>query len=95
MKQYDYYFSHDEDERMVVGLNKAIRRNILDKDFVLDWIKRISIYDKTGSYPEMYYIKNNVRNLLRSLYFSFTEDSEYNWLTDEIKHVLKKNVTLR
>ncbi len=94
-KQRHYYFIHDEDERLVIGMSKAIKRNLLSEEFLLNWIEAFSIYEKDGRYPEMYYITKNVRNLLRALYFSFFEEPEYKFLTDKIIDVLKRNVTLR
>lgn len=95
MKQRHYYYSHDEDERMIVGMTKAIKRDILGKEYLLDYIERFSTYEKNQNYPEMYYITKNTRNVLRALYFSLLDEKKYQYLTDRIKEVLEKNVTLR
>ncbi|AIO19590.1 hypothetical protein KQ51_01716 [Candidatus Izimaplasma bacterium HR1] len=91
----DYYFSHDEDERMVVGITKAIKRNLLSKEYLIDWVERFSTYEKNGDYPEMYFITNNIKNFLRSLYFAILEEEKHNYLTDIILESLKENVGLR
>ena len=94
-KERNYYFSHDEDERMVVGIKAAIKRDILSKAYILDYIERLSTYEKNNKFPEMYIIKNNLRNLLRSLYFSLIEDKKYDFITAKIKQVLLEKVNLR
>ncbi len=95
MKQRHHYFMYDEDERMVTAMSKAIKRNILSKEYLEDYLQRFSIYEKNGSYPEMYYITKNTRNILRALYFSMINEDEFSYLTEKIKEVLEKNVTLR
>ena len=95
MKQRDYYFQHDEDERMVVGITKAVKRNLLSKEYLIDWINRFSVYEKNSKYPEMYTITKNVRNILRALYFSLLDENEFGFLVKKIEVVLKENVTLR
>jgi len=95
MKQRHHYYSNDEDERIVVAMTKAIKRDLLSEEYLLDYIERFSQYEKNQNYPEMYYITKNTRNVLRALYFSLLNEEKYQYLIEKIKEVLEKNVTLR
>lgn len=95
LKSREYYFSHDEDERFIVGMKKAILRDVLEEEYLLDYIERFSDYEKNTDYPAMYYIKNNVRNFLSALYFSLIEEEKYNKITEKIREVMVNKVKLR
>lgn len=90
-----YYFSHDEDERMVVAIINALEANKLDEDYWKSWISQLGSYTKPTIFPEAYYMKNNVRNVLRSLYFALHGKEQYQALREHIETTLTKQVTLR
>ena len=94
-KTRDYFFSHDEDERMVVAIKKGLERKVLSLDFLIGWVEQFSIYEKDVRYPEMYFITNNVKLFLRSLYFALLDHDDFTELVSKIKQVLKENVSLR
>jgi len=79
-----YNYISDEDERMVNALKKAIDRDMLSEDYLLNWVKRISEAKTPETYPEFYHFKNNRKNLLRSLYFRIIGDE----LRNELKSAL-------
>lgn len=95
IKQRHYQFSHEEDERMIIGIKKLILRNILDQEYLIDYINRFSQYEKNSNFPEMYCIKSNVKNFLRSLYFALLQEEKYQNLTEKIIQVLNDNVSLK
>ncbi|QMS85576.1 DUF2785 domain-containing protein [Candidatus Xianfuyuplasma coldseepsis] len=90
-----YYFSHDEDERMVVAIMNALDANILEEEYWKSWISQLGSYTKPTTYPAAYYIKNNVRNILRSLYFALHGREQHQALREHIEATLKEHVTLR
>ncbi|XFA98698.1 DUF2785 domain-containing protein [Candidatus Izemoplasma sp. B36] len=94
-KTKEYYFSHNEDERLIVGIKKAIQRDILEEAYIIDYIERFSDFEKTQDYPEMFYIKNNIKNFLGTLYFSLIEEEKYENITNKIKEVMINKVKLR
>ena len=94
LKTKEYFFVHDEDERMVNAVMNAIERDLLDKDFLKGWVYDFANYHKIKEYPEAYYLTNNIKNFLRSLYFRLLDNEKYKYLVDEIRKVLKENVKL-
>jgi len=94
LKDPKNFYHHDEDERMVKAIIKGIERKTLSNEFILDWVDAFSTYDKVSEYPQAYYLTNNIKCFLRSLYFAFLDNTEYQWLIDKIKQDLKDKVTL-
>ena len=90
-----YVYTNDEDERTVNVLESMIKSKKLDNDFLLSWIDLVSDYNRPKTYPEVYNININIKSLLRSLYFRFIYDPEYDFLTEKIKEVLNSKVKLR
>ncbi len=91
----NHLFDSDEDERTVNCLEVIIRSNRLDKEYLIMYIDTVSNLNLPNTYPENYNLQINIKSLLRSLYFRFIYDEEYNFLTDKIKEVLKEKVKLR
>ena len=83
-----YTYVSDEDERMVTAIVNAIERNILDEEFISKWIESFGLLPKPKSYPEFYHFKNNVKNLLRSLYFRILNNKEYKNIQIVLKNVI-------
>lgn len=90
-----YYYQHDEDERMVKAITEGLKRNILTDTFLYKWLDELSTYEKSNDYPDMYFVTNNIKILLRSLYFAIIDEKELDELTAKIKEVLKNKITLR
>ena len=93
-KTKEYYFKHDEDERLINAIENGLERDILGEEFLTIWIEMFSRYEKIKEYPEAYHLTNNVKLFLRSLYFRLIYKDKYQFLTDKIKEVLKENVKL-
>lgn len=91
----DYVFVDDEDERTVNVLEEIIKENVLEKEYLLEWVNLVGEYKRPTTYPEVYRKHINLKNLLRSLYFRFIKEEEYNFLTDKIKEVLLEKVKLK
>ena len=94
-KQKEYYFQHDEDERMVQAIMNGLERDLLDEEFLVEWVGSFGTYKKITDYPEAYYLTNNIKNFLRSLYFALLDNEKYDYLVKEIALVLKEKVGLR
>lgn len=90
-----YQFAHDEDERAVNVLETIIRQNKLDNEYLELWVDMTGDYQRPSTYPEVYHQNINIKSLLRSLYFRFIYEKEYNFLTDKIRETLKEKVTLK
>lgn len=80
--QSDYFYINNEDERTVSALELAIHRSLLDDDWVIEYLKSFSEYEKEKDYKKEFIINSNIKNLLRSLYFRVEEFHE------EIEEVL-------
>jgi len=94
-KTKEYFFMHDEDERMVHAIWNILERDLLSKDLIIAWINDFGTYRKIDKYPDAYFLTNNIKNLLRSLYFRLLEHEKYEDIVAEIKVVLKEKVGLR
>lgn len=94
IKIQHFFFMYDEDERMVNAIMNGLDREILDEEFLKGWINDFANYEKIKEYPEAYYLTNNIKVFLRSLYFRLLEVEQYDYLVKEIKVVLKENVKL-
>jgi len=92
LKDQNHFYAYDEDERMVKAILKGLERKLLSKEFLIEWIHSFSTYVKITEYPEAYYLTNNIKCFLRSLYFALLDHEEYAWLVAQIKEDLKENV---
>ena len=75
-----YQYISDEDERMILAIEVAIKRELLEEEFVTSWISKFNNYEKGMIYPETYNITFNVKRILRSLYFKFLDNKEYSYI---------------
>lgn len=94
LKTDRYQFAHDEDERMVRAIRVGLDRDVLDPEFIKRWLESFSTYKKPASFPERYYITNNVKQTLRSLYFNLRQEDKYAFICDTIETLLVDNVSL-
>ena len=85
---HEYQFIHDEDERMINGIEHAIKRDILPKEFVIEWIKGFKKYERGDEWPEAYHITLNIKRFLRSMYFRFLNDINTEYISEICKEVL-------
>jgi hypothetical protein len=85
---------YDEDERMVNAIMNGLQREILDQEFIEGWIDSFANYKKPKNWPQAYYITNNVKVFLRSLYFRVLDHEKYGFVAEKIKKVLQEKVKL-
>lgn len=83
-----YNYVSDEDERMVTALMAALEREILEEEFVIGWIHSFSKLEKPKTFPDHYNFKNNIKNLLRSLYFRLGTDKKYKTYRTQLEEVI-------
>ena len=72
----------------------GLDRDILDKEFIEGWIEGFSNYDKVKEWPQAYYLTNNVKLFLRSLYFRTVKLEKYDYITKKVLKALQENVKL-
>jgi hypothetical protein len=94
-KTKSFFFMYDEDERMIHAIMNGLERDLLDKEFIVNWVEDLGSYKKISEFPEAYYLTNNIKILLRSLYFRILDNEKYGYLEDKIKEVLKDKVKIR
>ncbi|MDY0074882.1 MAG: DUF2785 domain-containing protein [Acholeplasmataceae bacterium] len=82
------YLMYNEDERMVVAVKKGLDRHILPQDYLSKWIKRFGEGVLVETLPENIFYKNNIKNFLKTLYFTLSDQDSYNELTSVIKSTL-------
>lgn len=90
-----YSYVSDEDERTVNAIFNLLERDIISNEYMVEWVNILGEYDRPKTYPEVYRINSNVKNLLRSLYFRVLDNEKYRYLSLEIKKVLIEKVKLR
>jgi len=64
-----YVYINEEAERLTSAIFNVIQRDILSEEEVLSWIKSFNNLDVINNYPDYQYWKENIKNLLRSVYF--------------------------
>lgn len=84
-----YVYINQEDERAVTAINGIFSRGLLKQVDFFNWIRSFSTIEKTDSYLDNSYLKTNVKNLLRSLYFRNLEDDTKKDIVSEIEKTLK------
>lgn len=88
--EYNEVYICHEDDRMVRAIMIGLKRNILLKEAIIEWLERFAQYEKRNQYPQDYYCKANIKNLLRALYFAMVDDVDMQELSVVVKDVLKK-----
>lgn len=89
MRSKDIAFIYSEDERMVVAILSIIKRNLLDKKEILNWLEELCELDYQKRLPNDDWHAKNIKDLCRSLYFQTFEDRDFAWLSDAVLHHLK------
>lgn len=64
-----YVYKNEEAERLTSAILNVIRRNILGEEEIINWIKSFDKLELPKELPYSQYWKENIKNLLRSLYF--------------------------
>ncbi|MGB7606400.1 MAG: DUF2785 domain-containing protein [Lutisporaceae bacterium] len=73
-----YVYKNEEAERLTSAILNVIRRNILGEEEIINWIKSFDKLEMPKDLPYSQYWKENIKNLLRSLYFrlKFKKEAE-------------------
>lgn len=90
----ELFFMYDEDERFVTAIMNGLERDILDQEFIEGWIDDFANYRKPKEWPQAYFITNNVKVFLRSLYFRILGQEKYAYIARKIEQVLKEKVKI-
>lgn len=85
-----YIYAHQEHERLVAVVTSVMKRKILSEDEIISWIKSFGNLKAPENNPYTIYFKENVKSLLRSLYFRLKFLNESSAYFDEIEQVLNK-----
>lgn len=64
-----FIYAHQEHERLVAVVTSVMKRKVLSDKEILNWIKSFENLEGSQRTPDRIYFKENVKNLLRSLYF--------------------------
>jgi len=80
--QSDYFFINNEDERTVSAIELLLKRDLVEPNVFIEWMKKFEHYEKEEDYKLEFIINSNIKNLLRSLYF------RVNKFHDEIDEIL-------
>lgn len=65
----DYVYINEEAERMVSAVINIINREIITEEEVIDWIRSFGKVERSDEFPKEHYLRENLKNFLRSLYF--------------------------
>ncbi len=90
-----YNFINDEDERMTTAIVRLLDRGLVSKEFLLSWVESFSEFELIKEYPSLYNLKNNRKNLLRSIYFRIIDSPDYSYLLDPLKNQILKNQDIK
>lgn len=88
IKQENHLFMYNEEERLVVALKSGIKRDVLTKEFLLDWVDQLVLTEMPTNTSRKVCLKNNIKHLLYALYFSLVDDEKYRYLVNHIKQQL-------
>ncbi|MGG3280157.1 DUF2785 domain-containing protein [Paenibacillus solani] len=86
----NYYYINGEDERMAEVVIQIVKRNILKKDILLNWVQQLGRFKRLDIYPQDDIKRGNTKNLLRSVYFKLLDVSGFEVITNEIVKTLKQ-----
>lgn len=71
--QDKYIFISDEDERIVTMIAQAYRLQKLTDSDIEEWVKKLHQTTLPKTFPENYYVKQNILHISRSLFFRLEE----------------------
>ncbi|AUD63843.1 hypothetical protein BK010_09670 [Tenericutes bacterium MO-XQ] len=85
-----HFYMFNEDERLATALKTGLDRKLVTHDFVFNWIDDMVQFDENIPLPNDVIIKNNVKQLLRSLYFKCIKDESLKDVVHKLESVLVK-----
>lgn len=83
-----YAYINNEDERLICAVMEIIKKEILNDEEFINWIKSFENIEKTGKYPEDHNLISNHKNFLSALYFRLKRRNENPSFMDTIEQIL-------
>jgi hypothetical protein len=83
-----YAYINNEDERLICAVMEIIKKEILNDEEFINWIKSFENIEKTGKYPEDHNLISNHKNFLSALYFRLKRRNEKPTFMDTIEEVI-------
>lgn len=83
-----YAYVNEEDERMATPVVNIIKRNVLDKAAIINWVNSFQDIRKTRVYPEYHNLIMNTKNFLRSVYFRLLYEKDHEVICEALKETL-------
>lgn len=94
MKESQYLFQFNEEERMVNAFLSGINRKVLSREYLLGWVHELVDYTLPKTMPDKMILPLNIKHFLRALYFAVKDNNKHHILRDEINTVLKEKISL-
>lgn len=79
-----YVYRHGEDDRLVTALSSVFSRELFTNDEIIEWIRSFDDIPRYESFIESFASKTNIKNLMRSLYFTLFKESKFKEVCDYI-----------
>ena len=83
-----YTYIDNEEERLVTALEKGFMSGCLKEEVLRDFIGKVPMYESPKHYKGLFVVQNNVKHLLRSLFFCFEDHVD---LVEDIRQAMQKN----
>lgn len=87
---HDICYNFGEDERLVTAFIAILKSNRVNQQDIIAWLHCLSILDLRGNWPNDYWLINNKKAFLRSLYFRLKGEASYNKIVTAVQQVLQK-----
>jgi len=79
-----YIYCHGEDDRLTIAIMSVLSRELLSEEELINWVNSFKELPKCDDWVEEFAKKTNIKNLLRSIYFSLAKEDKYPLLKETI-----------
>ena len=87
----DYYaYVNEEAERITTAIINIMDRDDIKDEDIIQWIRSFNDLEQSKGNPQYHNFRENVKNLLRSVYFRFKAKEVNSEILNEIENVLNK-----
>lgn len=83
-----YAYANAEDERLICAVMEILKKEILNSEEFINWIKSFKDAQMTGKYPEDHNLISNRKNFLSALYFRLKRRNEKTEFLNTIEQVM-------
>jgi hypothetical protein len=83
-----YAYANAEDERLICTVMEILKKEILNDEEFINWIKSFEDAQMTGKYPEDHTLISNRKNFLSALYFRLKRRNEKTEFLNTIEQVM-------